>query len=222
MKNVSSINLSMITANNAINRDTKKQIDIPDGAVIAINQLFRELKIIFPAWVKSFKSNEDYITAKKLWLETLVNEGITSFEPIRFALDKAKKEETAPYPTIAKFINWCKQGQLKNLGLPTPEELRYRLNKFSHYGGFANVDNFEFVSSAEFILITNLAIKLSELTEPQLQVAIKDELKKMEKRLLRGEILPEIQKSIPSKVEYLDPDKVKQGWANLKALVARG
>ncbi|MDA3978993.1 replication protein P [Gallibacterium sp. AGMB14963] len=189
-----------------------------------VDRLFARLKAIFPAWQAAFDGEEGYQEAKRLWLEALVNNGVTTAAQFKCGIAQAERSGSPFFPSAGQFIAWCKTDDYAALGLPTVEELQYRLNKFRANGGFAEIERFEFISDAEYWLITDLANKSirSGYSEAEELKAMKTALDKMAKRLEKGEILPKPTRSLPERVEYLDPGKVKQGWANLKALVARG
>ncbi|KGQ33962.1 replication protein P [Gallibacterium anatis] len=197
---------------------------IPPQVAKFVDRLFARLKAIFPAWQAAFDGEEGYQEAKRLWLEALVNNGVTTAAQFKCGIAQAERSGSPFFPSAGQFIAWCKTDDYAALGLPTVEELQYRLNKFRANGGFAEIDRFEFISDAEYWLITEIANKSIQksYSEAEELKAMKEALDKMAKRLEKGEVLPKPTRSLPEKVEYLDPEKVKQGWANLKALVARG
>lgn len=198
--------------------------EIPPQVAKFVDRLFARLKAIFPAWQAAFDGEEGYQEAKRLWLEALVNNGVTTAAQFKCGIAQAERSGSPFFPSAGQFIAWCKTDDYAVLGLPTVEELQYRLNKFRAFGGFAEIDRFEFISDAEYWLITEIANKSIQksYSEAEELKAMKEALDKMAKRLEKGEVLPKPTRSLPEKVEYLDPEKVKQGWANLKALVARG
>lgn len=74
-----------------------------------INQVFHNLKLIFPAWRQNFKTEAEYLATKELWLNTLIEEGITLKEQIDSGLKAAKLHDSAFFPSIGQFIGWAKK-----------------------------------------------------------------------------------------------------------------
>lgn len=187
-----------------------------------VNALFDKLTASSPILLATDERRLSVL--KKQWILGFVENGIRTVEQVQDGMKFARKKEDSYLPSIGEFIGYCKQGQLEKLGLPSFDELKYRLNKFRGNGGFYEIDRFEFMSDAEYWLITDIANKSIQngYSEAQEIKAIEDALDKMAKRLINGEILPKPSRSLPEKAEYLDPEQVKKGWANLKALVARG
>ena len=74
-----------------------------------INQVFHNLKLIFPAWRQNFKTEREYLATKELWLNTLIEENITTQEQIDRALKSAKLAGSAFFPSIGQFIKWSQK-----------------------------------------------------------------------------------------------------------------
>lgn len=187
-----------------------------------VNSLFKKLAASSPALLSV--GEEQLSVIKKQWILGFVENGIKTIEQVQDGMRIARAKNNGYLPSVGEFIAYCRQGQFKRLELPSFEEFKHRLNKFRANGGFAEIDRFEFMSVAEYWLITEIANKSIQksYTEAEEAKAMNEALEKMAKRLEKGEVLPKPTRSLPEKVEYLDPEKVKQGWANLKALVARG
>ena len=74
-----------------------------------IGGLFRTLKLTFPAWRQNFKTEKEFIATKQLWLQTLIDEGITSPEEINRGLKAARNHESPFFPSIGQFMKWTKE-----------------------------------------------------------------------------------------------------------------
>ncbi|OBW97538.1 hypothetical protein QV02_00120 [Gallibacterium anatis] len=224
MRNFANTELAALVGSEPAYQAPAGKQEIPPQVAKFVDRLFARLKAIFPAWQAAFDGEEGYQEAKRLWLEALVNNGVTTAAQFKCGIAQAERSGSPFFPSAGQFIAWCKTDDYAALGLPTVEELQYRLNKFRAFGGFAEIERFEFISDAEYWLITEIANKSIQksYSEAEELKAMKEALDKMAKRLEKGEVLPKPTRSLPEKVEYLDPEKVKQGWANLKALVARG
>lgn len=102
--------------NNDLIEQTKAQISKAENIAEAkeqssgfINQVFHNLKLIFPAWRQNFKTEREYLATKELWLNTLIDENITTQEQIDRALKGAKLADSAFFPSIGQFIKWSKK-----------------------------------------------------------------------------------------------------------------
>lgn len=169
-----------------------------------VDRLFVRLKAVFPAWQAAFDGEEGYQEAKRLWLEALVNNGITTAAQFKRGIAQAERESNPFFPSVGQFIAWCKTDDYTALGLPTVEELQYRLNKFRAFGGFAEIERFEFISDAEYWLITDLANKSirSGYSEAEELKAIKKALEEMANRLKSGVKLPEPVRTIAKETTF--------------------
>lgn len=186
--------------------------EIPPQVAKFVDRLFARLKAIFPAWQAAFDGEEGYQEAKRLWLEALVNNGVTTAAQFKCGIAQAERSGSPFFPSAGQFIAWCKTDDYAALGLPTVEELQYRLNKFRAFGGFAEIERFEFISDAEYWLITDLVNKSirSGYSEAEELKAMKTALDKMAKRLTSGDPLPKRVITLPeeSTVKPHNPQEV--------------
>jgi len=84
-----------------------KEMELESADII--NRIFRALKLIFPAWRQNFKKEKDYLDTKALWLETLIEEKITTQEQIELGLRGAKNHDSPFFPSIGQFIKWSQK-----------------------------------------------------------------------------------------------------------------
>lgn len=157
MQRVTQTNLSAVIGRepNYHAPSTQRERAIPDGAVLAVNQLFVQLRAIFPAWRQSFPDKDSYREAKRIWLETLVNAGITTMKQLQVGIEQAKKSEKPFFPSVGEFVTWCKTDKYADLGLPNEEVLFGRIKRFM-FLGMEDADKFKFRTNAEYWLITKL------------------------------------------------------------------
>lgn len=80
----------------------------------AINDLFKELRLIRSAWRQAWPDKETYQAAKVQWMQAFLDEGIRTQGQIEFGMVKARKQVSDFIPSPGQFIEWCK---------PTPEML---------------------------------------------------------------------------------------------------
>ncbi|WP_052123112.1 replication protein P [Gallibacterium anatis] len=155
-----------------------------------VNDLFKKLAASCPVLLT--RTEEQLNTLKKQWIYGFVENGINTIEQIQDGMKAVRAKENSYLPSVGEFIAYCKQGERKRLGLPDEVELKHRLNKFRANGGFYNIDYFEFISTAEYWLITEIAndSRQKEYTEAEENAAIKEALEKMANRLKSGFKLP--------------------------------
>lgn len=193
--------------------------EIPSQVARFVDRLFTRLKAIFPAWKSAFASENDYNEAKIIWLEALVNNGITTAEQFKQGIVQAEKSETPFFPSVGQFIAWCKLVDYSVLGLPDEDQLYRRIQAFMGYG-MESLAEFKFHSNAEYWLITGLYCrnKASEWTDQQLRAAISKELVKMAKRLKSGEVIPAPQITLPEQAKQkLSREEICHRWRRLRS-----
>lgn len=83
--------------------------DVKEQSSGFINQVFHNLKLIFPAWRQNFKTESEYLATKELWLNTLIEEKVTTKEQIDRAIKGAKLSPSAFFPSIGQFIKWSQK-----------------------------------------------------------------------------------------------------------------
>ena len=129
---------------------------------------------------------------------------MTTAAQFKCGIAQAERSVSPFFPSAGQFIAWCKTDDYAALGLPTVEELQYRLNKFRSNGGFYNIENFEFASTAEYWLITKIANDAQQkaYTEMQEDKAIKKALEEMANRLKSGVKLPEPVRTIAKETTF--------------------
>ena len=86
-----------------------------------INKLFIQLKALLPCYHTSWPSQEEYIAAKRLWLDTFIEMKIDKWETIQHGLKKLRNSGTKYVPSVMEFINLCKRTP-QELGIPSLEE----------------------------------------------------------------------------------------------------
>ena len=80
----------------------------------AINELFKELRLIRSAWRQAWPDKETYQAAKVQWMQAFLDEGIRTQGQIEFGMVKARKQVSDFIPSPGQFVEWCR---------PTPEML---------------------------------------------------------------------------------------------------
>ena len=86
-----------------------------------VNQLFRGLQAIFPAWRQAFDSDEAVAEAKRQWTIGLIEAGLTSADAIKAGLSRARRSKNPFIPSVGQFIGWCQEARKEVLGLPNED-----------------------------------------------------------------------------------------------------
>ncbi|MEZ2746328.1 replication protein P [Halopseudomonas bauzanensis] len=96
-----------------------------------INDLFAQLRSIYPAWKQAWTSEELYRKAKATWTQALLDAGITDWTLIERGLSRCRLEPGDFIPSAGKFIERCWPTP-EELGLPETERAYWEACRFSH------------------------------------------------------------------------------------------
>lgn len=83
-----------------------------------VNDLFRRLRGIFPAWRQAWPSTEALDAAKAEWIKEFADEGIRTLEQIEFGIQKCRKLKKPFAPSVGEFIAMCVPGP-EDFGMPS-------------------------------------------------------------------------------------------------------
>ncbi len=100
-----------------------------------VNDLFRRLRGIFPAWRQAWPSTEALAAAKEEWIKEFAAEGIRTIEQIEFGIEKCRKLKKPFAPSVGEFIAMC-QPTPEDFGMPAPAAawVEALLGVYSHDG----------------------------------------------------------------------------------------
>lgn len=100
-----------------------------------VNDLFRRLRGIFPAWRQAWPSTEALAAAKEEWIKEFASEGIRTLEQIEFGIEKCRKLKKPFAPSVGEFIAMC-QPTPEDFGMPAPAAawVEALVGAFSHEG----------------------------------------------------------------------------------------
>lgn len=98
-----------------------------------VNNLFRRLRGIFPAWRQAWPSTEALDAAKAEWIKEFADEGIRTLEQIEFGIQKCRKLKKPFAPSVGEFIAMCTPGP-EDFGMPvlTDAWLEALMGTYSH------------------------------------------------------------------------------------------
>lgn len=102
-------NISEIIAKGIpVEQQAKPQgLTIDEFAGHNINEIFKELCSIFPAWRNHMKTQEEFNAVRASFAKGMIENGITSMDQVKTGLAVARKQESDFFPSVGKFIGWC-------------------------------------------------------------------------------------------------------------------
>ena len=194
-----------------------KKSNIPDNAVRLIDRMFIRLKSIFPAWKQAFASEAEYNETKQVWLEELFKAGIVNPQSLKRGLDLAAKSESPFFPSVGQFIAWCEFENYHELGLPTPEELSSRIQKY--FGYAKEPHKYKFRSKAEYYLLKTIYDGYSKKKWEDCQKAMPKILAEVVEKARTGFEFPQIPELLEQKPKVIPPEVSKNGLAKIKEIM---
>ncbi|VTX61040.1 replication protein P [Haemophilus parainfluenzae] len=198
-------------------KSTVTKSSIPSNAVRLIDRMFVRLKSIFPAWKHAFNSEIDYNETKQVWLEELFKAGVVNPQSLKRGLDLAAKSESPFFPSVGQFITWCEFENYHELGLPTPEELSSRIQKY--FGYAKEPHNFKFRSKAEYYLLKTIYDGYSKKKWEDCQKAMPKILAEVVDKARTGFEFPQIPELLEQKPKVIPPEVSKNGVAKIKEIM---
>ncbi|WP_431479691.1 replication protein P [Pseudomonas simiae] len=111
------VNQLMATMGNLPAESHVQALDITPQTVEVVNDLFRRLRGIFPAWRQAWPSTEALDAAKAEWIKEFADAGIRTLEQIEFGIQKCRKLKKPFAPSVGEFIAMCVPGP-EDFGMP--------------------------------------------------------------------------------------------------------
>ncbi|MFW9088240.1 replication protein P [Pseudomonas sp. P2758] len=108
-------------------------LHVTTETVDVVNDLFRRLRGIFPAWRQAWPSTEALDAAKAEWIKEFADEGIRTLEQIEFGIQKCRKLKKPFAPSVGEFIAMCVAGP-EDFGMPVATDawLEALMGAYSH------------------------------------------------------------------------------------------
>ena len=85
---------------------------INDFAARNINEIFKELCSILPAWRNHLRSSDEFKATRASFAKGMIENQISSMDQVRRGLAKARSQESDFFPSVGKFCHWCKDDSL--------------------------------------------------------------------------------------------------------------
>lgn len=96
----------------------RQPLQVTPQTAEVVNDLFRRLRGIFPAWRQAWPSTEALNAAKAEWIKEFADEGIRTLEQIEFGIQKCRKLKKPFAPSVGEFIAMCVPGP-EDFGMPS-------------------------------------------------------------------------------------------------------
>lgn len=129
------VNQLMATVGNlpAVERPEPRPVT-PQTAEV-VNELFRRLRGIFPAWRQAWPSTEALDAAKAEWIKEFADVGIRTLEQIEFGVQKCRKMSKPFAPSVGEFIAMCTP-TAEDFGMPSAADawMEALIGTYSHDG----------------------------------------------------------------------------------------
>lgn len=111
-------NQLMATMGNLPAVEPRQPLQVTPQTAEVVNDLFRRLRGIFPAWRQAWPSTEALDAAKAEWIKEFADEGIRTLEQIEFGIQKCRKLKKPFAPSVGEFIAMCVPGP-EDFGMPS-------------------------------------------------------------------------------------------------------
>ncbi|WP_338523345.1 replication protein P [Pseudomonas batumici] len=181
----------------------------------AINELFKELRLIRSAWRQAWPDKETYQAAKVQWMQAFLDEGVCSQGQVDFGMARARKQVSDFIPSPGQFIEWCKPTP-EMLGLPSLSSAHREACRNAHpsmagQGNWSHDAVWHAAKECGFESLNKLDTALSlKLFERNYTITIR--------RLLDGLPLQAMPKALPARVDgRITPEVGNDALARLRA-----
>lgn len=199
---------------------------VHEGVERLVDALFANLKQVFPASVSTaWKRPEDEAAAKRQWIAAFAENGIHSKTQLSAGMRQARASRSPFLPSPGEFIAWCKEAAFSAAGLPGEDELYGSVMTYcARRGGYNSAEDYPWKTNAEYWMVTGLysMMRAGNLSEAELRVKCRSELRKMSRRIESGEEIPEPRKQIPKLSIPSTKEKSLEGVAMLRATLKSG
>ncbi|WP_027921521.1 replication protein P [Pseudomonas sp. URMO17WK12:I12] len=128
-------NQLMATMGNLPAVDRPDPLPVTPQTAEVVNDLFRRLRGIFPAWRQAWPSTEALDAAKAEWIKEFAAVGIRTLEQIEFGIQNCRKLKKPFAPSVGEFIAMCTPGP-EDFGMPAAADawMEALMGTYSHEG----------------------------------------------------------------------------------------
>jgi len=127
------------------------------GAVDLFNEVFSQLRVIFPALNATIKTRQALDDMRRQWVRAFAEQGIHSNQQIQAGLCIAREQQSPFAPSPGQFVEWCGQGLARLWQLPDEQTLMREFRTYcARRGGYPSAEDYPFSSDALYWLVTTL------------------------------------------------------------------
>lgn len=186
-----------------------------------MDEFFEGLKQVFPASVSTaWRNSNDEAAAKRQWIAAFAENGIHNKQQLSAGMKLARASGSPFLPSPGQFIEWCKQSVFAAAGLPDEDTLYAMVMTYcAKRGDYASPELYPWQSNAAYWMVTSLysMMRANNLSESELRIKCRSELRKMSARIESGEDIPEPCRQLPKLSIPSTSEKAMEGVAMLRA-----
>jgi hypothetical protein len=109
------------------------QNNIPPVVKQLVDQVFKQLKVICPAYEHSLPTEQAVNDCKKEWVKAFYENNINQVELVKAGLAGVRRSDSDFLPSCGKFISWCKPSP-EDMGWPSVQDalkqcIKHRANQ---------------------------------------------------------------------------------------------
>ncbi|MFG0448336.1 replication protein P [Vibrio sp. YQ_11] len=121
--------LSVVQGHHATHHEART--DDTQQTASHVNQIFKELLQACPAWNARFERHpQELADLKRSYLKGLAESDVRDLREIHYGIRKARASDGDFFPSVGKFISWCKPN-IEDLGLQTAREAFNRIYEYN-------------------------------------------------------------------------------------------
>ena len=218
IKDRDNVQLSLLAQNHI----EQKSDPIPKKAIVIFNDLFKQLRAIFPAMMANIHDQDQLDEMRRQWVKAIAENEIYHSDQIEAGMKRARQHEKPFLPSPGEFISWCKEGMTSRYGLPDPQDLYdsvmlFRAKRFQ----FRSVEDYPWQSDAEYWLVTKVSHKMTmlSLSVTDTLKSCEQEIKRLTKMLSKGFVIPEPIAQVEKHVIVSPPEVALSHLAKMKAMI---
>lgn len=164
------------------------------------NELFRQLRAMFPASIANIKTQSDLDEFRRQWSLAFAENGITTLEQVNAGMRIARQQERPFLPSPGQFVAWCREGYQQLAGLPDVDGLIAMVRAYSiRRGYYDSAEDYPWKHPAQYWMVTALygGMRANNWTDAELRQRAAGELAMMAARIQQGEQIPAPRVMIP-------------------------
>lgn len=174
----------------------------PDDNVRTLfNNLFRQLRVIFPAITAHIKTQAELDELRQQWTRAFAENGINSKSVIEIGLQRARMSESPFLPSPGQFVVWCREGATQLAGLPDAEAVMDEFRRYSkNRGQYPSAEIFPWSHPVMYWIVTDMRHAMYQYnhTDSELLKFADRHLSKWGKKLLSGQPVPAPKVQLPN------------------------